>query len=193
MTRRIPANLYMTLDGRGEFPSYPASELVPPEPDEAFLDQRVRRYDDVANVICGRRSFEAHLAVHSEAARRSNDPEVLFRYSRWLDRANKVGLSRTLRSTSWSNRVVLAGDLGELVTRLREGPGKNIIVDGGPALVREFMIRDLADDYPMTILPVVHARGPAYWTEMPTQRPLHLLSVRSLPYGELLLHYEAVR
>ena len=93
MTRRITVNLYMTLDGYGEFPKYPGSDVQSKQPGEGFRSMWVNRYDSVDTVIFGRQSFEGHLAVHSLSARKPTDPEYLFEFSRFLDRAQKIVLS----------------------------------------------------------------------------------------------------
>ena len=193
MTRKITVNLYMTLDGFGEFPKYPGSDVVSQEPDGAFTEMWVNRYDSVDTVVFGRRSFEDHANYHSEAARKPDDPKYLLEFSRWLDRCQKICLSHFLRRTEWQNSRIVSGDLNEIVDRLKSEPGKDIIVDGGPSVVQEFIQRGLADDYQMAIWPVILGRGKHYWGSMLSQQTLRLLSVKTLPYGELVLHYEAVR
>ncbi len=193
MARKVTVNLYMTLDGYGEFPAYPGSDFIPKDPDAQFKEMWVDRYPEVDTVVMGRRSFEGHLAVHSEKARKPEDPWYLFEYSRWLDRVQKVCLSHTLKETNWQNSRIMSGDLTEIVNRLRAEPGKGIIIEGGPTLSHEAIQRGLADDYRMVVSPVILGRGNHYWGTMANQQTMKLLSVKSLPYGELVLHYEAVR
>jgi len=193
MARKVTANMYMTLDGRGEFPKYPGSDVVPPKPDAQFTEMWVNQYGSVDTVVMGRHSFEGHLRVHSEAARKPEDPEYLFEYSRWLDRVQKVCLSHRLKETKWQNSTIMSGDLSKIIAKLKSQPGKGIIVEGGPALTKETIRRGLADDYRMVVQPVILGRGHRYWGDMEKQKTMRLLSVKTLPYGELVLHYEAVR
>ena len=193
MARKITVNLYMTLDGYGEFPKYPGSDVVSQEPGVSFTDMWINRYDSVDTVIFGRRAFEDHVNVHSEAARNPNDPEYLFEFSRWLDRVQKICLSHHLKKTEWQNSRIMSGDLSEIVATLRAEPGKDIIVDGGPSVVQEFIQRGLADDCMMVVFPVILGRGKHYWGSMINQQTLKLLSVKSTRYGALILHYETVR
>jgi dihydrofolate reductase len=193
MTRKITVNLYMTLDGYGEWPEYPGSTFAPSEPDLMFTEMWISRYSSVDTVIFGRRSFEGHLNAHSEVARKANDPPYMFDYSRWLDRCNKIVLSHTLKETNWQNSRIMSGPLEEIVAQLKGEPGKDIIVDGGPSVVKEFIEKGLADDYRMAVWPVIYGRGLHYWPEMMNQRTLRLLSVKTLSYGELVLHFEEVR
>ena len=196
MTRRITANLYMTLDGRGEFPSYPGSDLPsgnPDEPDEFFQKMWTDRYDDVTTVVMGRRSFVGHRRVHSLRARKPDAPKFMFDYSRFLERVDKVCLSHRLKKLDWANSRVLKGDLRRIIGKLKRERGGNIIIEGGPRLIHEVLRLNLADDYWFLIMPVVFGRGPRYWNPMKTQTNLKLLSASQMKYGELVLHYGAVR
>lgn len=193
MARKVTANLYMTLDGYADFPKYPGSDFVTDEPDEAFAEMWTRRYGSVDTVVFGRRSYEGHLSVHSEKARKPSDPKFLFDYSRWLDKIEKVVLSNTMSGTDWQNSRLMKGDLKETVSQLRSEPGKDIIIDGGPSLVRDCIRLGIPDDYYILVFPVMLGHGPQYWGNMPDQQTLKLLSVKSLEYGELILHYETVR
>jgi dihydrofolate reductase len=185
--------MYMTLDGYGEFPKYPGSDVPRREPSQGFIDLWINRYDSVDTILYGRRSYEGHLAVHSEAARKKSDPEYMFEFSRFLDRTQKIVLSHYLNKTEWQNTRIMKGDLARIVARLKREPGKDIIVDAGPSLVHEFIQRGLADDYRIAVWPVIFGRGNHYWGSMWKQQTLKLLSVKTLKNGELLLHYETVR
>jgi len=193
LARKITVNIYMTLDGYGEFPKYPGSDIQSKEPGEGFTDMWINRYDSVDTVLYGRRSFEGHLAYHSESARKPSDPKYLFEFSRFLDRTQKIVLSHSLKKTEWQNSRIMKGNLNRIVARLKREQGKDIIVDAGPLLVQEFIQRGLADDYRMMVWPVILGRGKHYWGSMLKQQTLNLLSVKSLKQGELMLHYETIR
>ncbi|EQD31188.1 bifunctional deaminase-reductase domain protein [mine drainage metagenome] len=141
----------------------------------------------------GRRSFVGHREFWSEKARKKGDPQYFWDYSRWLDRVEKVCLSHRLKSTEWENSRVMKGDLSKIVANLKREKGGNIIAEGGPRLIQEFIRRGLADDYWLIVMPVVYGRGPQYWGPMREQRTLKLLSSKGLEDGELLLHYQTVR
>jgi dihydrofolate reductase len=193
MARKVTVNLYMTLDGYGEFPKYPGSDFAPKEPDALFTEMWINRYDSVDTVVFGRRAFEDHQNFHSEAARKPDDPKYLFDFSRWLDRVQKICLSHFMKKIEWQNSRIMTGELNDVIAKLKSEPGKDIIVDGGPSIVQETIQRGLADDYYMAVWPVILGRGKHYWGSMINQQTLKLLSVKTLPYGELVLHYQAVR
>lgn len=183
----------MTLDGYGEFPKYPGSDDVPEKPSDAWKEMWSNRYDSVDLIIMGRRSFEGHRDVHSEAARKPGDPWYMFDYSRFLDRCQKICLSRTVKDTNWQNSRIMSGDLKEIVAKLRAEPGKDIIAEGGPSLVHDFIQQGLVDDYRIAVWPVILGRGNHYWGPMLSQQNLKLVDARTLTHGRLFLHYETVR
>ena len=193
MTRKITVNMYMTLDGYGEFPKYPGSDAQFDEPDPAFTQMWVNRYDSVDTVVFGRRSYDDHIPVHSLAARKPSDPEYMFEFSRFLERCQKVVLSHQMTETEWQNSRIMKGDLGRIIAQLKREPGKDIIVDGGPSVVQECIQRGLADEHWIAVFPVILGRGKHYWGSMLKQQTLKLLSVGGLEYGELILHHETAR
>src|SRR5207245_8292780 len=162
LTRKITVNMYMTLDGYGEFPKYPGSDVRSEEPGEGFTDMWINRYDSVDTILYGRRSYEGHLAYHSESARKESDPKYLFEFSRFLDRSEKLYLSHFLKKADCQNSSIMKGNLNRIVARLKREKGKDIIVDAGPSLVQEFIQRGLADDYRILVMPVSLGRGQNY-------------------------------
>jgi len=193
MARKITASVYMTLDGRGGFPKYPGSDRPSKEPNDFWREFWLNRFDDVTTVIMGRRSFVGHRTVWTEKARKESDPQFFWDYARYLDKVDKICLSHRLKSPGWENSRIMKGDLSKIVAKLKREKGGNIIVEGGPRLVQEFMRQRLADDYWLIVQPVVWGQGPQYWGPMKEQLTLKLLSSKVLEDGELLLHYETVR
>ena len=83
--------------------------------------------------------------------------------------------------------------LKDVISQLKSEPGKDIIIDGGPSLVQDCIQGGLADDYLILVMPVILGKGKQYWGSLAEQRTLKFLSAKSLPYGELILHFESVR
>ncbi len=193
MTRKVTANVYMTLDGRGEFPKYPGSDQPTGDPDKADLFfQRMwnDRYDDVTTIVMGRRSFLGHERVHSLKGRKPKDPKFMFEFSRFLDRTEKICLSHRVKKLTWENSRLMKGDLRKIIAKLKSEKGGNILIEGGPRLVHDVFRLNLADDYVFLVMPVVYGAGPQYWRPMKPQTTLKLVSSETMKFGELVLHYE---
>jgi dihydrofolate reductase len=193
MVRKVTAQVYMTLDGRGEFPSYPGSDRRTAEAPMLFKKMWISRYNDVSTVVMGRRSFLGHRQVWSGKARKPEDPKFMHDYSGFLDRVEKVCLSRRLKSPEWENTRILKGNLSRIISKLKREKGGNIIVEGGPRIINEVFRRRLADDYWFFVMPVIYGKGHRYWGTMPEQNTLRLVEMKEAEDGEFLLHYEAVR
>ncbi len=192
MARKITANLYMTLDGYGEFPKYPGWDYVSEEPDEFWNELWISQYDSVDTIIFGRGSFEGHEEVHSISKRKPTDPYYMFDYSRFLEKCQKIVISHSLKKVEWANSRIVEGDLTELIRNIRNEPGKDIIVEGGPSLVHEFIQRGLIDEYRILVMPVIIGKGHNYWGTMANQQTLKLISAKTMKYGELCLRFECV-
>lgn len=182
----------MTLDGYGEFPKYPGWDYVPKDADEFWNELWASQYDLVDTVIFGRSSYEGHAKVHALAKRKPEDPYYMFDYSRFLEKSKKIVITHRKLELDWANSRIMAGDLAEIVKELKQEPGKNIILEGGPSLVHEFMLRGLIDEYRILLMPVILGKGPFYWGTMANQQTLRLVSVKAMKYGELVLRYESV-
>ncbi len=190
--RKVTAQVYMTVDGRGAFPKYPGWDRDTGDSNPLFDRMWIPRYDDVTTVVMGRRSFLGHRKVWTAKARKPTDPKYAHDYARFLDRVEKVCLSRRLTTPGWENARILKGDLTRIVAKLKREKGGNIIIEGGPRLLLEVFRHDLADDYWFIVMPVVYGRGPRYWGSLARQCTLKLLESEATQDGELLLHYEAV-
>src|SRR5207244_8245139 len=114
---------------------------------EGFTDMWIEHHDSVDTILYGRRSYEGHVAVHSESARKASDPDYLFEFSRFIRRCQKIVLSHFLKKTEWQHSRITKGELKRIVARLKRESGKDIIVDAGPSLVQEVIQRSHAEDY----------------------------------------------
>ena len=191
--RKITANAYMTLDGRGEFPQYPGWNRPSTEINALFRWMWAERYDDVTTVVMGRRSFLGHQKVWSGKSKKPDDPAFITDYRAYLDRVDKVCLSRTVKKTTWENSRIMKGGLADILAKLRREKGGNIMVEGGPRVVNEVLRQGLADDYWFFVMPVVYGRGPRYWSPMKKgQTTLKLVETKPGEDAEILLHYAAV-
>lgn len=59
----------------------------------------------------------------------------------------KYMVSTTLAKAEWNNSHVIRGNVAEEVSRLKQQPGQNIMVDGSARLVQTLMQHNLVDEY----------------------------------------------
>src|SRR5947207_12979023 len=111
------------------------------------------------------------------------------------DRLNdmpKFVVSSTLKGPDWNNSTVLAGDVMQEVSKLKEELDGEIVVAGSIRLVRTLMDHDLVDELRLMIYPVVLGAGERLFGQTSEQRPVRLVESRTVD-DLAYLSYEVVR
>jgi dihydrofolate reductase len=102
----------------------------------------------------------------------------------------KVVFSRTLTSADWPESRIAAGELSEEVSRLKQEPGRDILVHGGAELVQSLSKLGLIDEYRVIVHPVALGDGaPLFGGPV----DLELVNSRTFATGAVALTYEARR
>jgi dihydrofolate reductase len=118
------------------------------------------------------------------------------REGEFADRFNsmpKYVMSSTLRDPQWTNTTVLDGDLVDAVTRLREGPGGDVVVHGSAQLVQGLLANDLVDELRLMVFPVVLGAGKRLFGPTDDKKPLRLTDSKVVGDGVAIMVYEPVR
>src|SRR4051794_34992667 len=71
----------------------------------------------------------------------------------------KFVVSTTLEEAAWNNSTLIKGDVADAVSKLKEQPGGDILVNGSVQLVQTLMDLDLVDEYRLMVFPVVLGSG----------------------------------
>jgi dihydrofolate reductase len=100
-------------------------------------------------------------------------------------------VSRTLQEPlEWNNSTLIEGDVAEEVSRLKEQPGKDILVFGSSRLARTLMGHDLIDEYRLMVFPIVVGMGKRLFGDVGETRALRLVDTKPVgPDGVLVLTY----
>jgi dihydrofolate reductase len=123
----------------------------------------------------------------------------LSRTGEWADRLNslpKYVVSSTLKEVRWNtadNSTILAGDVVEEISKLREELTGDIVVNASLQLVRTLMEHDLIDELRLTVYPVVLGSGERLFGETSGTRPMRLVSARVVGDNLTFLTYERDR
>jgi dihydrofolate reductase len=117
------------------------------------------------------------------------------RTGEWADRLNsmpKYVVSSTLEHPAWNNSTVLAGDVVNEVSKLKQELDGDIVVYASLQLVRTLMEHDLVDELRLTVYPVVLGAGERLFGETSDKKPMRLRSTRTVGDGLAYLTYELV-
>src|SRR5437773_11686114 len=151
---RLAATLFMSLDGVVESPekwSFPYwnDEIGKFKHEETFSSDAL---------LLGRVTYEGFAAAWPSR----KDPEG------FADRFNsmpKCVASRTLKKLEWNNSHLVTGDLSAEVSKLKQQPGKDIVIHGSPGLIRSLLPHDLIDEYRLLVYPLVLGSGKRLFDE----------------------------
>src|SRR5437764_11808596 len=107
-----------------------------------------------------------------------------------LNRMHKYVVSTTLKEAPWKESTIIAGDVVEVITKLKQQPGKDIIIDGSATLVQSLMGTDLIDEYRFLVLPYIMGRGRRFFPDGTPPTQLRLVESKMISFGTLALIYQ---
>lgn len=102
----------------------------------------------------------------------------------------KVVVSRTLDKAQSANTRLLADDVSEELTELKQQPGKDIAVLSSPGLTVSLSQMGLVDGLRIMVAPVVLGYGKSAFRTADRRINLKLLKSRPFNSGNVLLHYQ---
>jgi dihydrofolate reductase len=107
-----------------------------------------------------------------------------------MNSMKKLVFSRTQDTLRWSNTEVLKGDIVEQVRKLKEQPGKGIVILGSGSIVAQLAPAGVIDEYQMVVAPVALGGGRTMFEGMNEKLQLKLTKSRAFNNGNVLLCYE---
>ena len=113
-----------------------------------------------------------------------------------MNNVPKIVFSRTLDKVEWGkydNARLVKNNAAEEVSKLKQQPGKDMVIYGSANLVQNFTDLGLIDEYQLLVHPVVLGNGKPLFKGI--TRPLHLKLLRSETFmnGVVVLYYEPER
>lgn len=108
-----------------------------------------------------------------------------------MNSMKKYVVSETLtpEQLTWDNTEQIKENIVETIAKLKQGPGKDILVHGSSVLVQTLIQNDLVDEYRLMIHPIILGKGKLLFKEGLDQKTLELQSTKTFPSGIVLLTY----
>jgi dihydrofolate reductase len=190
--RKIVVTNSLTLDGVMQGPGRPDEDRrggfehggwALPYKDPVMMTAMGEGMAQGADLLFGRRTYEDFFAVWPG---RKDNP-----FTTVLDNSQKYVASRTLREPlPWQNSTLLSGDVAETVARLKEQPGKDIVVLGSGDLLQTLMRHGLVDLYVLLIHPLVLGQGRRLFGDEAQRSALHLVKSVTTTTGVVIGTYQ---
>jgi dihydrofolate reductase len=142
-------------------------------------------YQTVGAFLLGRLTYEIFAAAWPAV---TDEHDYI---ARALNTLPKYVASTTMRpeEATWAGTTVLKGDLATEVARLKEEPGRPILVAGSGRLVQELQRHDLVDEYRLWLHPVVLGGGKRLFADGAAPLTFRLVDGMTTSGGLALLTY----
>ena len=184
---------HLTLDGVMQAPGRPDEDRrggfehggwEPPYGDSVMASVAAEGMARGGALLLGRRTYED---FHSFWPNQPEDNP----FTAVLTTTQKYVASRTLAEPlPWRNSTLLKGDAAEAVARLKEQPGKDLVVLGSGVLVQSLMRRNLVDEYVLLIHPLVLGSGRRLFAEGSPTTALRLVDTKTTTTGVVIATYQ---
>jgi len=178
---KLTLSINISLDGF-------ADHTVAVHADDELHDFFTNLLENTGIAVFGRVTFELMQDYWPQA---HNDPTATSSELAFAEKYNsipKVVFTRTLQSTKWSNSRIERGDMIAEVVRMKDQPGRDISL-GGISVARQFMQRNLIDEYWFVIHPVIVGRGKRMFEGLESQLRLRPVDTTVFRSGVSVLHY----
>jgi dihydrofolate reductase len=192
--RKLIVAEYMSLDGVVQAPGHAGEDAAggfahggwtgPYMADHWRYNNEL--YQTVGAFLLGRLTYEIFAAAWPAVTGEDNQ------IARALNTLPKYVASTTLRQeqATWAGTTILKGDIATEVTRLKEQPGRPILVTGSARLVLTLQRHDLIDEYRLWLHPVVLGGGKRLFADGAAPVGFRLVDGTTTSGGLALLTYE---
>jgi dihydrofolate reductase len=143
-----------------------------------------------ADLLYGRVTYEMmESAWHLPADGRKPDwiEEWMLPFAQTIDAAKKYVVSSTLERVDW-NSELLHGDLETAVRRLKQEPGKPLLL-GGVTLPKALAELGLIDEYDLVVHPRIAGHGPTLFAGLSKPLDLKLVDRSEFSSGAVAMRY----
>jgi dihydrofolate reductase len=177
--RKVIASEFVTLDGVIENPDWSLRFMGE--------EQQNYKFDELSAsdaLLLGRVTYEEFSAQW---------PDLTEQFGEYADMMNgypKHVVSSTLQEPLEWNASLIEGDLVEEVSRLKQQPGKDIVIFGSGKLVNALMRDDLIDEYRLMIFPIIVGSGQRLFADGIDEMGLELVDSKTLATGVVYLTYQ---
>jgi len=161
MTRKVTANITLSLDGRvnGAGGDYDMSWIVPHAITEAARDHMIRVTSPATTILLGRKNYEGFGGFWPAVADDENAAPQDRAVSKWMNETEKVVFSTTLTEVPWQNSRIVDADPADVVKQLRAEEGGDIIVLASASVIRALLAADEVDELSITLAPELVGAG----------------------------------
>jgi dihydrofolate reductase len=188
MRKVILSNL-VTLDG---FFAGPNGELDWHIVNEEFNGYANDLLSKVDALLFGRVTYQLMADYWPAAATNPSTPKSDLEIADKMNNLPKIVFSKTLQEVKWNNSRLVKENIAEEISKMKQQPGKDMVIFGSGSIVTTFMQLGLIDEYRIIVNPVVLGNGKPLFKGIKDKQNLKLLKTRVLSSGVVILYYQPI-
>jgi dihydrofolate reductase len=150
--------------------------------DEEFFDYARDMLRGVDTIVFGRKTYQ-HMANYWPTA-------PVDEIANQMNNLPKIVFSRTLQAAKWKNSRLVKSDPAEEVSKLKQLPGKDMVILGSASLASFLLQLGLVDEYRVILSPVLIGRGTPLFQGLKDRLRLKLSRTKLLGSGVIILYYQ---
>jgi dihydrofolate reductase len=137
-------------------------------------------------LVFGRVTYDLMASFWPTPFAAQSNPVVVER----MNSLPKFVFSRTLEEASWNNTTLLKGDLAAEVRKLKQEPGRNLVIMGSGSIIAQLADTGLIDEYQIVMSPIALGNGRTLFEGAKRKLPMKLTRSRAFGNGNVVLTYE---
>jgi dihydrofolate reductase len=178
--RKVVVSEFVAVDGVIENPGW-SLQLTSEEQQNDYKLDELSASDAL---LLGRVTYEVFAAAWPSETDEEGFAEMMNGYPKYV-------VSTTLEEPlEWNNSTLIKGDVAEEVSRLKQEPGKDILVYGSGDLVNTLMKHNLIDEYRLMVFPIVVGSGKRLFEGEIDTTVLELVDSKTFSSGVVVLTYQ---
>ncbi|HCA5136010.1 TPA: dihydrofolate reductase [Acinetobacter baumannii] len=113
-------------------------------------------------------------------------------HAEWIEKTEKIVFSTTLDTVEWNNSRLVQDHVEEEINKLKQQPGKDMVILGSPRFAHYLMQLGLIDEYKITVSPVLLGSGLPLFQGIEQKTSLKLIENKTFASGAIGLHYQKI-
>lgn len=182
--RKVIFQMMVSLDGYFEGPNREIDWHVV---EEEFNTYASGLLDSVDMLIFGRVTYQLMASYWSTPFAIRNDPVIASK----MNALPKIVFSKTLTQADWNNAQLIREQPAQVISRLKQLPGKDMAIFGSSDLALTLIENDLIDEFRIFVAPVVLGAGKPLFKGISGTLDLRLMKTITFKSGVVGLFYTA--
>jgi len=183
--KKIIAVEWLSIDGYFSDANNGTDWFVSDEETWKYLLKIFAAFD---TIVLGQVTYEMFATYWPKPHPSDPSPKELIGF---MNNSRKVVFSKSMKKAEWNNSVVKKDIVPEEIHKMKQAPGKDIIIFGSGSIVSALTKLELIDEYQFLINPVFLGNGKTIFKSEEAKAKLTFLDAKKFECGNIMLRYEA--